>query len=190
MNHWVDLILAILVALAAVRGFVRGFFREIFGLAGLVIAVTAALYGYQGLASHMAAAYPLLPWQSQILAFTMIAVVVGLLAALVTHVWVRIIRLTPFALIDRVGGALFGALKVTLIALVILGVLWSLGIPVIQMTLQESHLTQQLLLLLPLVYRYGEEWWPEDWERPMWLFPGPRDFDEDRRNPILEGYPL
>ncbi len=173
LDHWIDLVLVILVSFALVRGFIRGFFREIFGLVGLILAVMAAFYWYQGVAEHLASAYPLLEWQAQILAFTLIAVAVGLLATFVTHVWVRVIRLTPFAVFDRVAGAAFSATKVLLISMLVLSVIWSLGIPNVNLLLQESHVTQQLLLLRPLVYRYGEELWPETWEQPSWLFPGP-----------------
>ncbi len=173
LNHWVDLILVILVAFAVVRGFIRGFFREIFGLVGLVLAVMAAFYWYQEVAVYLAAAYPVLEWQAQIIAFTLIAVAVGLLAAFITHIWVRVIRLTPFAFFDRLAGAAFSSLKVILAAMLILSVVWSLGIPNINILLEDSHVTQQLLLLRPLVYRYAEELWPDTWNQPSWLFPDP-----------------
>ncbi len=173
LDNWVDLVAIILLALALLRGFIRGFTREVFGLIGMAAAVVAGLSWYRELAGYAAAAYGLSEGQAQILAFSVIVLAVGLVAALITHMGVRIIRLTPFSLVDRLAGAAFGGFKILLLLLIVISVLLSLGVPAIDAVLDDSLLADQIALLQPLAYRYAEEWWPAAWEKPAWLFPGP-----------------
>ena len=174
LNNWIDVIVVVLVALALLRGFLRGFIRELFGLAGVIVAVVAGLYWYQELADYAIEMLSMVPWQAQVLAFGAIALAVGLLTAFFTAVWTRIIRVTPFALLDRVAGALFSVGKVLILLLIAVSLVSSFGIPPVQVYLDQSMAVEQLLQLRPLVYRFAEEWWPQSWNRPLWLFPEPQ----------------
>ena len=118
MNR-IDVVLAVLLALFALRGFQRGFSREIFALIGLVggVAVAGALYAD--------AALQLPPEVPDIarpaVAFVGIFLGVALAAKLVGMVVHRVLGLVLLSPLDRLGGIVFGVAKGA--AVVTLGVI-------------------------------------------------------------------
>lgn len=118
MNR-IDVVLAVLLALFALRGFQRGFSREIFALIGLVggVAVAGALYAD--------AALQLPPEVPDIarpaVAFVGIFLGVVLAAKLVGMVVHRVLGLVLLSPLDRLGGIVFGVAKGA--AVVTLGVI-------------------------------------------------------------------
>jgi len=115
----IDVVLAVLLALFALRGFQRGFSREIFALIGLVggVAVAGALYAD--------AALQLPPEVPDIarpaVAFVGIFLGVALAAKLVGMVVHRVLGLVLLSPLDRLGGIVFGVAKGA--AVVTLGVI-------------------------------------------------------------------
>lgn len=115
----IDVVLAVVLALFALRGFWRGFAREIFALIGLVGGVAVAG------AYHPDAALMLPPEVPDIarpgVAFLGIFVVVALAAKLAGFLVQRLLGLVMLSPLDRLGGIVFGAAKGA--ALVTLGVI-------------------------------------------------------------------
>jgi membrane protein required for colicin V production len=115
----IDVVLAVLLALFALRGFQRGFSREIFALIGLVggVAVAGALYAD--------AALQLPPEVPDIarpaVAFVGLFLGVALAAKLVGMVVHRVLGLVLLSPLDRLGGVVFGVAKGA--AVVTLGVI-------------------------------------------------------------------
>jgi len=115
----IDVVLAVVLALFALRGFQRGFSREIFSLIGLVggVAVATATYGD--------AAVMLPPEVPEIarpaVAFLAIFAAVALAAKLAGTLLHYLLGLTMLSPLDRIGGVLFGAAKGA--ALITLGVI-------------------------------------------------------------------
>ena len=118
MNR-IDVVLAVLLALFALRGFQRGFTREIFALIGLVggVAVAGALYAD--------AALQLPPEVPEIarpaMAFLALFFGVALAAKLVGMLVHRVLGLVLLSPLDRLGGIVFGVAKGA--AVVTLGVI-------------------------------------------------------------------
>ncbi len=118
MNR-IDVVLAIVLALFALRGFQRGFSREIFALIGLVggVAVAGALYAD--------AALQLPPEVPDIVrpavAFLVIFLGVALAAKLVGMLVHRVLGLVLLSPLDRLGGIVFGVAKGA--AIITLGVI-------------------------------------------------------------------
>jgi membrane protein required for colicin V production len=114
----IDVVLAVVLALFALRGFQRGFSREIFALIGLVggVALAAATY---------ADAAPMLPPEVPEIArpgiaFLGIFVAVALVAKLAGLLVQRMLGLVMLSPLDRVAGILFGAAKgVALVAMAV-----------------------------------------------------------------------
>ena len=115
MNR-IDVVLAVVLALFALRGFQRGFSREIFSLVGLVggVALAAATY---------ADTVPMLPPEvpeitRPTVAFVGIFLAVALAAKLAGILVQRALGLVLLSPLDRAAGILFGAAKgVTVIAM-------------------------------------------------------------------------
>ncbi len=117
MNR-IDVVLAVILALFALRGFQRGFSREIFALIGLVGGVAAAAAMYADAAVMLPPEVP--DMIRPALAFGGIFVGVALLAKLVGMLVHRVLGLTLLSPLDRIGGILFGAAKG--VALVVMAV--------------------------------------------------------------------
>jgi membrane protein required for colicin V production len=105
----IDLILAVILALFALRGVQRGFSREFFALVGLVGGVAAAAAGWAGAAEMLPPAVPEIgrPFVAFALVFLGVALAAKLVGALV-HRALGAIALSP---LDRAAGAVFGAAK-------------------------------------------------------------------------------
>lgn len=108
MNR-IDVVLAVLLGLFALRGLFRGFARELFALLGLIGGVALAVGMYAEVAEMLPPAVPrdLRPFVAFVVLFGAVVLAARLLGALV-HYLLGIVWLSPA---DRVAGALFGAAK-------------------------------------------------------------------------------
>lgn len=173
MAKWVDIVILIIVALALFKGFRRGLIREVFSIVGAVLAVVVAVRSYQELSVYLLEVYPLEAWQAHAIAFVSIIVGISLAAALLGFLWSRAIRLTPFAVLDHLGGAAFGVFKVGLILVLAVAILSNVAVPpIVDSVLHESAVIKEVRVLVPLVQEQLEAHWPPDWVKPEWLFVG------------------
>lgn len=115
----IDVVLAVVLALFALRGFWRGFAREIFALIGLVGGVAVAGAYYPDAALMLPPEVPDIARPA--VAFLGIFVVVALAAKLAGLLVQRLFGLVMLSPLDRLGGVVFGAAKGA--ALVTLGVI-------------------------------------------------------------------
>lgn len=117
MNR-IDVVLAVVLALFALRGFQRGFSREIFALIGLVGGVAVAGTLYADAALQLPPEVPGIARPA--IAFIGIFLGVALAAKLAGMLVHRLLGLVLLSPIDRLGGIVFGAAKGA--ALITLGV--------------------------------------------------------------------
>jgi membrane protein required for colicin V production len=105
----IDVVLAVLLALFALRGLFRGFARELFALLGLIGGVMLAVSKYVDAADMLPPAVPqeARPFLAFLILFCAVVLAARLLGALVHHA-LGIVWLSP---VDRIAGALFGAVK-------------------------------------------------------------------------------
>lgn len=171
VGKWIDAAVVILLVVGIWRGFRRGLIREVFSLLGVLLAVVIAFQRYQELSLHLMVSYPLKEWQAQLIAFFALALGISLLAVLFGYFWSRIIRITPFALIDNIAGAGFGVAKIMVVVITVVVVLNSLSISPVDQVLAESYTAQQVSLIWPHVNQWLDRIWPDEWARPGWLFP-------------------
>jgi membrane protein required for colicin V production len=114
-----DWLLAALLAYSTVKAFIQGFFREAFALAGLVVGLMLASWGYQAAALKL----PGLITSPQIAQFVAF---LGILAAtmVVFNIAGKLLRRTASAiglgLLDRLGGAVFGFVRGCLLGIAVL----------------------------------------------------------------------
>lgn len=115
----IDVVLAVVVGLFAMRGFWRGFAREIFALIGLVGGVAVAGTYYLDAAGMLPPEVPEIARPA--IAFLAIFVAVLLAAKIVGILAQRLLGLVMLSPLDRIGGVLFGAAKG--VAVIALGVI-------------------------------------------------------------------
>ncbi|HHY09795.1 MAG TPA: CvpA family protein [Firmicutes bacterium] len=171
VGKWIDLVTLVFLALGLLKGFKKGLIRELFSLMGGILAIIIAYHSYQGLSAVLLDKYPLSPWQGQAIAFVALLLGISLLGAFLGYIWSKAISLTPFAVLDHIGGAAFGVFKVGAVLLLLLIFLNAAEIGSLEAILQESVVVQQVSVLVPFVHEYLAEYWPGGWYRPDWLFP-------------------
>jgi membrane protein required for colicin V production len=114
-----DWLLAVLLAYSVVRAAMRGFFREAFALAGLILGFLLACWNYRGAATHLLGIVDTLPL-AQLLAFVLILVATMILATLLGKLLSKTASAVGLGFLDRLGGALFGLVRGGLLALALL----------------------------------------------------------------------
>jgi membrane protein required for colicin V production len=114
-----DWLLAALLAYSTVKAFMQGFFREAFALAGLIVGLLLASWGYQTAALKLTGLITSPPI-AQFVAF------LGILAVtmVIFSVAGRLLRKTASAIglgmLDRLGGAVFGFVRGCLLGVAVL----------------------------------------------------------------------
>ena len=117
----IDIIIAVALLGSIVVGFVRGFVKEAFSIATLVIAIWASLYFGPALgdvSQSWLSSEELQTWFGRILVFAIVLSVGGLLGWGIS----KLIRLSMLGGVDRLIGCFFGAVRgVLLVAVFVIG---------------------------------------------------------------------
>jgi len=115
--NWADYLIIVLLAFSCIVGFMRGLLREVISLITWVLAVTLAWRMAGLLQPYLGGALAdpaIRTWVARGLVFVGVLLVGTATGAIVSH----FVRLSIFSSLDRMLGALFGALR----AVVLLGV--------------------------------------------------------------------
>jgi membrane protein required for colicin V production len=116
---WVDLLIFAVLAVSVISAFVKGFFVEVFSLAGVVVGLFLAAANYTTVA----------PWIERIvenhaianfIAFVVIALLVMVVAGLLGRVFRRLLRGVGLGIVDRLLGAAFGLVKGAVVVTLVL----------------------------------------------------------------------
>lgn len=117
--NWLDIVLLIVLAWSVAASFRKGLTREILGLASAVLALLLALWFY-GSAGALFAPYVNSHAVANLLGFLAVFAGVMLLGSLVSFIIGKFLRVTGLSIVDHLLGAAFGALRATLIAVVLI----------------------------------------------------------------------
>src|ERR1700677_2642588 len=117
-----DLLIIVVLVVSVVSAFVKGFFVEVFSLAGLILGLFLAAANYAAFA----------PWVQRVvqnrefadlIAFLVIALLVMLLAGLAGRLLRGLLRGVGLGIVDRLLGAVFGLVKgCVVVTLVLMGI--------------------------------------------------------------------
>jgi len=152
----VDLFLLILFLVSAVRGYVRGIFREIMGLAGFLVGGAAAAAFCRPAASVVHRYADLGPRSEQVLAAILIFLVVNLLTHLVAIGFDRLARAMFLSGVTRAVGAVVGVAKAAVVLGFLLFVVRSyVPVPRVVEAIDSSALGAPLAGAAAIVVRAG-----------------------------------
>ncbi len=112
------MVLAIVLALFAIRGFWRGFSREFFGFVGLIGGLAVAAASYAAAVVYLPDAVP--ERIRPIVAFAGVFFAVDFLANLIGAVLHRLLGILFLSPVNRIAGALFGVAKGAAMAMIAL----------------------------------------------------------------------
>jgi len=116
--HWVDAAMAALLVVSVFTGLARGLMFELLSLLGWLAAYVAAQWAAPLLAKHLPIGVPGSAI-NQLAAFVTAFFVALVLWSIVTRLARLIIRASPLSPIDRLFGAVFGALRGVVVLLVV-----------------------------------------------------------------------
>jgi S1-C subfamily serine protease len=146
---WVDLVILVLVALSALRGFAEGAIRQILGLLGLVAGLLIGTAIAPSLSTHIthAAWRPLLAL-GIILAMSIIGSALGGLLGSVVAKFAHAFMLGP---VDRIAGVVVGAIVALVLCWLVAGILASVSWGSVASQIQESAILSAMDSVMPPV---------------------------------------
>jgi len=118
--NFIDIIIVILVLIAAFKGFVNGLIKELISLISLVVGVYIASHFSVYVEKQLNYIFPKIEEYNAIISFALVFLIIYLslkMAGIIIHKFVKIIQLN---LINKISGLLFGSLKAILIIAFIL----------------------------------------------------------------------
>jgi membrane protein required for colicin V production len=152
--NWVDLIIAVVLLGFAIRGLIRGFFRELLSLVGLFLGLWIALLKFAPLGEWLQSRFPLtepLPFH---LAFVAIFLSVSIVASLVGYLLHKAAKGLLMGWADAIVGLGFGCVKGVMILTVLLFLLAHLPLAEsIRAQFQTSALVAHLEVVNPFLER-------------------------------------
>jgi membrane protein required for colicin V production len=117
--NWLDIVLLLILAWSIAASFRKGLTREVLGLASVVLAFLLALWFY-GTAGSYLKPYVSSGSLANLAGFLVVFAGVMLLGSLASFVLGKFLRVTGLSIVDHALGAVFGALRGTLIATVLI----------------------------------------------------------------------
>jgi membrane protein required for colicin V production len=113
-----DWFLVAVVTYSTVAAYVRGLFREVFLIVGLVAGILIASWNYALLSTRLLA---ILPWATaQIVAFLLIAILVMVLCGVIGRLLNKTAKKIGLGFVDRALGAVFGFARGCLLGVAIM----------------------------------------------------------------------
>lgn len=116
----IDIIILILLAWGAFRGFTQGFILQVVTFIALIIGVWASIAFSDNMAGFLTKNMDITGKYLPVLSFVLIFVLVVVVAHLIGMLLTRFIEITSLGWLNRLGGVAFGVLKMAFIASVLL----------------------------------------------------------------------
>jgi membrane protein required for colicin V production len=141
-----DLLIIVVLAVSVISAFVKGFFVEVFSLAGVILGLFIAAANYGGFSPWVLRVIPNREI-ANLVAFLVIAFLVMVLAGLAGRLLRGVVRGVGLGFVDRLLGAAFGLVKgCIVVTLVLMGVVaflprqdWLLGSRLAPAFLSAAH---------------------------------------------------
>ncbi|MET2986644.1 CvpA family protein [Aureibaculum conchae] len=150
-----DIILAALLLFGLVRGFMKGFFVEIAGLAAMALGLYGAIHFSHFVSNYLENSVSWGEKQIQIISFAITFLIIIIAISLAGKLLTKIADAAALGIFNKILGAVFGAVKIGLILSVILVIFSKLNktIPFVSKEqIAESQLYEPVRKLVPLIF--------------------------------------
>lgn len=116
----IDIIILILLAWGAFRGFTQGFILQVVTFIALIIGVWASISFSDNMSEFLTKNMDITGKYLPVLSFVLIFILVIIIAHLIGMLLTRFIEITSLGWLNRIGGIAFGVLKMAFIVSVLL----------------------------------------------------------------------
>ncbi|WP_163710110.1 CvpA family protein [Mangrovibacterium lignilyticum] len=118
--NYIDIILGVLLIIAAVRGFIKGFVVEVASLAALILGIWGAIHFSYFTADFLTGTFN---WDTEhigLIAFFITFVLILVVVHILGNVLTSLVEAMALGLLNHLAGLLFGVLKTALILSIVL----------------------------------------------------------------------
>ncbi len=151
--HYFDMLVFVIVGLFALAGIRRGLVAELLKIVGLVVAILIAIEFADLLAAKIAGVVNASQESLVVISFILIILGIMLLFRIAVELLQRILHYSMLGWVDRLGGAMFGAVKATIIVSLLLWGLLFLPMKQYTQDLQDNTATYSIILgVAPAIY--------------------------------------
>lgn len=126
--NFLDFIILLPIVFVAYRGFVNGFFREVFGIIGIILAVYIT-FEYMGIISGIVAPYVENRDRATIITGIVMFIGIVVIVQFTGVALERFFNALKLGFINKVAGMIFGALKSAIVISAVLLLFAGIGIP-------------------------------------------------------------
>ena len=175
--NYLDLIILLPIAYVAYRGFMNGFFREVFGIIGIILAVYLT-FEYMGAISQWLAPYVENRDRTTIITGIVMFIAIIIVVQLAGIGLEKLFEAAYLGIVNQLAGLLFGALKSAIFVSAILLLLAGIGIPSEETTSNSAS--------YPVVITVA----PATFDFVAAIIPGTQDFIETIERTIEENNSL
>mgnify|MGYP001766035769 CR=1 FL=1 len=155
MDTFTTIVIGLIVLFFFIDGIRRGLVRQVFEIVGLVAAFVGAYYLGHALAAHFEGSTRI----SSRIVFWFFAAAVFLVVVVVFHllgrIFQKIMSVTVLSPVDKIGGAVFGALKGVLFTSLLCVIAYNVPLPgTFRETLATNRAVAVVYPVLPRVYNF------------------------------------
>lgn len=151
--HYFDIFVLTIVGLFALAGTRRGLVEELLKIIGLIAAILIAINYVHIVAAKLAAMFDSAPEKLTVISFILIILTVMFGVKLLTELLKRFLQFAMLSWVDRAGGAMFGAVKATILLSLLLWGLLLLPVERYTNDLEKHTETYSIILgVAPAIY--------------------------------------
>lgn len=159
--NYIDLVLGILLVVAAIRGFSNGFVAEVASLAALILGVWGAIHFSHFVSGFIIDTFDYHPKYLNLIAFFVTFIVIVILVYLGGKLVDKIVTMVALGFLNRLAGILFGIIKTALILSILLLILEKFDekeklLP--KRIKERSHMYEPVKSLLPTLLPFLNFW--------------------------------
>ena len=158
--NYIDFIIVLIVLIGALYGLIKGVFRQLGSLGGFVAGVLVSRLFGGSFASLLQQMFDLPAGVSRIAAYSLLFLLVYLICLQLMRLIHHISQQVALGWLDRLGGALFGALKYLVIFSILLNLVHIIDPKVRMLPAREvstSHLYGYALRIAPALFAIAQE---------------------------------
>lgn len=159
--NYIDIVLAILLVLAAINGFQKGFIAEVASIAALILGIWGAIEFSYITSEFLTENFK---WQTEymnIISFAVTFVVIVVLVHIVSGTVSKLLNAAMLGFVNKLAGLVFGILKSALILSIILVVFDKIDEDVhilSDKTKENSRMYEPVRSFAPSIFPFIEEW--------------------------------